>query len=137
MKSSELPPQLISLLADAFQLGSTHGCREETVAVLKLLRHVRPDASPLTLIEAWSLIEMGRLSAARELLEAAEATNPGDPMTKAILVMCLYLQGETLWQAYAGEVHQMADNEEALAVVTAIEEIAQSIPVGRGSRQYA
>ena len=137
MKSSDLPPQLISLLADAFELGCAHGCREDTVTVLRLLKQVRPDVSPLALVEAWNLIEMGRFASARELLDIAEAENPTDAMTKAILVMCLYLQGDSLWEAYASAVRQMPDNDEAVNVVAAIEEVASSIPVGRGARQYA
>jgi thioredoxin-like negative regulator of GroEL len=137
MKSHDLPPQLIHLLADIFELGCTNGCHQETVTVLKLLKHVRPDASPLALVEAWNLIEMRRLAAARELLDAAESAHPADPMTKAMLVMCLYLQGDSLWQAYASEVRQLPDNEEAVAVVTAIEEVASDVPVGRQARQYA
>lgn len=137
MNSNDLPPQLIHLLADVFELGCTHGCRNETVTVLRLLKHVRPDVSPLALIEAWNLIELRQFAAARELLDTAESEYPADPMTKALLVMCLYLQGDSLWQAYASEVRRSPDNKEAVAVVAAIEAVAADVPVGRQALQYA
>jgi Bacterial type III secretion protein (HrpB1_HrpK) len=137
MNARDLPPQLIHLLADVFELGCTHGCRHETVTVLKLLKQVRPDVSPLALIEAWNLIEMRQFAAARELLDAAESEHPADPMTKAVLVMCLYLQGDSLWQAYASDVRRLPGNDEAVAMVAAIEEVAADVPVGRQARQYA
>lgn len=131
MNSPELPPQLMSMLADIFELGCTNGCHSDTVAMLKLLKQMRPDVLPLVLVEAWNLIEMRQLASARELLDAAEAAHPADPMTKALLAMCLYLQGDSLWQAYATEVHHLANNAEAVAMIVAIEEVATDVPVSR------
>jgi hypothetical protein len=124
MELPKLPPRLIGMLADLLALSSSLQRREDSVAMLELLQLLRPDVVPLVLLEAWHLIEMRRFGAARELLEGTERAHPQDAMTKALLVMCLYLQGDSLWQSYIADIGGLPDNAQATAMVAAIEAVA-------------
>lgn len=102
--------QLLSMSSDA-------GTRDETLAIVRLMRNLQPKADGLAVTEAWNLIASRNLLEARSMLEDAERQFPESASVKAILAFCLEKQDDPLWHAYANEARQMPNNEDALEIL--------------------
>lgn len=115
-----LPEPVKNVLVDVFTLSTGLPLREDSRALLQLLRRVLPSVVDLQVIEAWQLLQARDYIAAREVLEDAERAHGDRATVKALLAMCLHDQQDPLWQGYAEEARQLPDNADALAIVNAI-----------------
>lgn len=125
MPHLELSPQQVNLLVDVFLLGNEVQASEETAAVVRLIKQVRPAECGLAVVESWQLIRAGRLAQARQLLEDADAATPSQPMLKALLALCLLSQNDSLWQSYLDELRFMQADDEVQAMVRTLEAFSQ------------
>jgi thioredoxin-like negative regulator of GroEL len=137
MSTLELNPKLVNMFIDIFLLGNQVQSHTDTGTIVRLIKQARPNEYNLAVIEGWQLIGAKDYVAARQLLEDADSANPEKPMFKALLAFCLMLQGESMWQSYAREVSELPPDEDALAVVRVLEELADSVPGSVSPQQLA
>ncbi|AKJ27829.1 HrpB1 family type III secretion system apparatus protein [Caldimonas brevitalea] len=133
MFTPQLPKPLVDLLADILVLGNELSASEDTLAVLRLIRKVRPKLQELAVMEAWQFIHAQDYASARRLLEDADRTGPPDAMVKAMLATCLYAEQDSLWQGYADEARALPADAETLDLLAAIDKldgkVAPPVPV--------
>lgn len=126
MTHHQLPKGQLQILANVFVLGIDFGVPEDSHAVLKVLRHAKPDMPGLAASEARFRIHEGDMHGARALLETADAAHSGTPIIKAMLALCLYLQRDGLWQAYAEETRALGDKN-ATSIVDSLDAISRGV----------
>jgi thioredoxin-like negative regulator of GroEL len=137
MTQLALSRQQMNLFVDVFLLGNELHAADDTSAVVRLLKRVCPGEYSLVVVEAWQLIRSRQFTAARPLLEEADAANPKQPMLKALLAFCLLAQGDSLWRSYLDEVHSLPPNDDVQTIVRTLEEFAQNCPPGATGPQMA
>jgi thioredoxin-like negative regulator of GroEL len=121
MNAESISPAAVDLLIDAFMIGSQIGLSDDTLVVLRTVRHCRPKAIDLVVPEAWQLIGKRHIPAARQLLETADAEAPGRPAIKALLATCLFFSGDGLWQAYLAEARALNPDQDVMKMIGALE----------------
>jgi thioredoxin-like negative regulator of GroEL len=109
------------ILFDVLSLGMSHADNRDLTAVLRLLREVRPKALEIVLVLAWELLKGLESDEARRLLEEADFQHPDNPRIKATLASVLFFTDVSLWKSYAAEVRRLPHDEEAAAILAAIE----------------
>jgi thioredoxin-like negative regulator of GroEL len=109
------------LLFDVLEAGRTHGDSTDLAAVLRLLRETRPKTLEIALLLAWELLKGLEYTEARELLEDMDFKHPGNARIKATLASVLFFTDVPLWIAYVAEVRSLPHDEEAVAIVNALE----------------
>jgi thioredoxin-like negative regulator of GroEL len=118
-----LPEVIKNLFADTFVMGNELQLTEDTLPVLKLLRHVLPRLNELAQAEAWQLMQTRDYVGARQLLEEVDANGGGTANVKASLAACLFFQGDRLWNSYANEVRELPEDADAMRIVDSIEAV--------------
>lgn len=121
MVFKDLSPKLIELLADVVGLGAELAAYDEVIALVRALRHLRPVAWELSLVEAWALMSSHDMMAARRLLEELERVHPDHALIKGMLSLCLKFQRDDVWQAYAAQVRNMPASEDAMPYINLAE----------------
>lgn len=109
------------MLFDVLEAGRSHGDSKDLAAVLKLLRETRPKTLEIALLLAWELLKGLQYSEARSLLEDLDYKYPGNARVKATLASVLFFTDVSFWKAYVAEVRSLARDEEAAAIVDALE----------------
>jgi thioredoxin-like negative regulator of GroEL len=137
MSHPELSTKQVDLFVDLFMLGNELDALGETSSLVRLVKKVRPHEYRLVVVEAWQLIRARYFPAARAMLEAADIANPGEPMLKVLLALCLMSQGDSLWRSYLDEVQYLPANEDVRTMVQTLEEFAQNCPMGASGSQMA
>jgi thioredoxin-like negative regulator of GroEL len=135
MPNLELSPKQVNMFVDVFLLGNEIGANEDTSAVVRLIKQLRPAEYRLVVVEAWQLIRAQDFITARQLLEQADAANPKQPMLKVLLAFCLLSQGDSLWQSYLEDIRYLQASEEVQTIARTLEEFAQNCPVGASGQQ--
>jgi thioredoxin-like negative regulator of GroEL len=137
MTPFEIPPKQIDQFVDLFMLGNELNAFDETASLARLVMKLKPEAHRLVAVEAWQLIRASKFPAAREMLEAADAANPREPMLKALLALCLMSQGDSLWQAYLEELRCLPAQDETQTIARVLEEFVQNCPPGANGHQMS
>ena len=109
------------MLFDVLEAGRSHGDSKDLAVVLRLLRETRPETLEIALLLAWELLKGLKYSEARELLEDLDFRYPGNARVKATLASVLFFTDVMLWKAYVAEVRSLPRDEEAVAIVDALE----------------
>jgi type III secretion protein HrpB1 len=117
MKPSDVSKPTLDLLVDVMTLGAESGAEAETVALLKLLKKLRPQAWNLDLMLSWQLISMKQYPAAREALLALDEAQPEQASVKAALSFCLLHQNDSLWQSYLEDAKRLPQDDWAEELV--------------------
>ncbi len=126
MSNLTLTAEQTKMFVELFTAATRSFHRADATPIVKLLRHVHPNLNPLIVLEGWNLIKTGQFVEARALLDEADQATPGVPSIKAAIAATLFFASEPLWQNYAAEVKALAPDEDALAIVSALESCAQS-----------
>lgn len=128
MTSAPPDKPLVDAFAAVFYVGSDIEADEQTLAVLRAIRRLRPDSPKLAVVEAQQLVESGDLQSARLLLDHADQHSPDTPIVKAMLALVLQQQRNGLWQAYAQEARNLLPDEKALSILECLDRIARGEP---------
>ena len=128
MTTELLDLSLRKLLLGALRVGIRLGATDDVMAVLTVLRMVRPLEPLLVMTEAMQLLQQGHPNAARMTLEEADEHIPGSAVVKAALAWVLASQGDGLWQAYADEVKALPADDVALHMVASVERSVRNEP---------
>lgn len=119
-----LPPQQTKVIIVAQLLADRYGANADTAQILALIAAIAPDRPEIVAAQARNLMFAKNYAEARTLLANAEATHPGNPVIKAMLAMCMYIQRDGLWEAYAEEALAQPDNAIARGIVEAIAKVS-------------
>lgn len=128
MFTPHLDKSVLYLLAEVFCLSNGLRANEDALAVVRVLRTLRPLAPEFAVAEALQLNHDSGRRVALLVLEEADARCPGNALVKATLALILYGQRDSLWQAYADEVKALPPNDKALAIVASIEKAVRNEP---------
>ncbi len=125
--SAAITSEQFDLFQQLMKLGITNDCSEQTLEIMNFLRHAVSPTVEMVLFEAWQMISAGRLPEARRLLEEAVQNNPDHGEVKALLAAALFFAEDELWHAYAYEVEQSPQPDEAASgIVAKLKEAADS-----------
>ncbi len=119
-----LPPQQLKVIIVAQLLADRYGALADTAQMLALMAAVAPGRPEIVAAQARNLMFAKNYADARTLLARAEAAHPGNPVIKAMLAMCMYIQQDGLWEAYAEEALAQPDNTIARGIVEAIAKVS-------------
>lgn len=119
-----LPPQQTKVIIVAQLLADRYGALADTAQILALIAAIAPDRPEIVAAQARNLMFAKNYAEARTLLTRAEAAHSTNPVIKAMLAMCMYIQQDGLWQAYAEEALAQPDNVIARGIVEAIVKVS-------------
>jgi thioredoxin-like negative regulator of GroEL len=125
-----LPPQQTKIVIVTQLLADRYGALADTAQILALIAAIAPDRPEIVAAQARNLMFAKNYAEARALLARAEAAHPANPVIKAMLAMCMYIQQDGLWQAYAEEALAHPDNVIARGIVEAIVKVSGRSLVG-------
>lgn len=128
MTSAPTDKPLVEALAAVFYVGSDIEADEQTLAVLRAIRRLRPDSPKLAVVEAQQMIERGDLQSARLLLDDADQRSPNTPIVKAMLALVLQQQRNGLWQAYAQEARNLPPDDKVSSILDCLDRISCGEP---------
>jgi thioredoxin-like negative regulator of GroEL len=129
-----LPPQQTKIVIVAQLLADRYGALADTAQILALIAAIAPDRPEIVAAQARNLMFAKNYAEARALLARAEAAHPANPVIKAMLAMCMYIQQDGLWQAYAEEALAQPDNVIARGIVEAIVKVSGRTLAGLASK---
>jgi thioredoxin-like negative regulator of GroEL len=119
-----LPPQQTKVIIVAQLLADRYGALADTAQILALIAAIAPHRPEIVAAQARNLMFAKNYAEARALLIRAEAAHPSNPVIKAMLAMCMYIQQDGLWEAYAEEALSQADNAIARGILEAIVKVS-------------
>lgn len=119
-----LAPQQTKVIIVAQLLADRYGALADTAQILALIAAIAPGRPEIVAAQARNLMFAKNYAEARTLLARAEAAHPANPVIKAMLAMCMYIQQDGLWQAYAEEALAQPDNVIARGIVEAIVKVS-------------
>jgi thioredoxin-like negative regulator of GroEL len=119
-----LPPQQTKVIIVAQLLADRYGANADTAQILALIAAIAPDRPEIVAAQARNLMFAKNYAEARTLLARAEATHPRNPVIKAMLAMCMYIQRDGLWEAYAEEALAQPEDAIARGIVEAIAKVS-------------
>ena len=128
--ATSLSRRQLAIFAEVFRLaGDLDGTSGADVAlVLRVLATARPNLPQIAAAEARLRLQARDFTGARSLLEDAERAVPRSALVKAMLAVTMFMQGDGLWHACADEVRALPRDENAHAMVAAIERADRSEP---------
>jgi thioredoxin-like negative regulator of GroEL len=124
MPTITLPKAVLHLLTDIAVIGGQNKESDQSLIIFKLLAEKLPNVPQVAVGQALQLFHRGHYRVARDLLETTEAAHPKCTSLKSVMALVLFAQKDSLWQAYAQEVKTLNDDEDALKMVTLIEQFA-------------
>jgi len=119
-----LPPQQTKVLIVAQLLADRYGANADTAQILALIAAIAPDRPEIVAAQARNLMFAKNYTEARTLLSRAESSHPTNPVIKAMLAMCMYIQRDGLWEAYAEEALAQPEDAIARGIVEAIAKVS-------------
>ena len=128
--ATALSRRQLAIFAEVFRLADQLGGKSgaDVALVLRVLATARPNLPQIAAAEARLRLQCCDFTGARNLLEDAERASPGSALIKAMLALTLFMQGDGLWHAYAGDVRALPFDESANAIVDAIERAGGTEP---------
>lgn len=120
MITPHLDKSLLYLLNDVYLTGAGLQETRDALAVVRILRRLRPLSPAFAVAEALQLNDDREYLVARLVLEEADTLNPGHALVKAALALTLFRQHDSLWQAYLEEVKALQLDEKTHPLVTTI-----------------
>lgn len=125
-----LPPQQMKVLIVMQLLADRYGANADTAQILALIAALAPGRPEIVAAQARNLMFAKNYAEARTLLASAEATHPRNPVIKAMLAMCMYIQRDGLWEAYAEEALAQPEDATARGIVEAIAKVSGHTLIG-------
>jgi len=119
-----LPPLQTKVLIVMQLLADRYGANADTAQILALIAALAPGRPEIVAAQARNLMFAKNYAEARTLLARAEATHPRNPVIKAMLAMCMYIQRDGLWEAYAEEALAQPEDATARGIVEAIAKVS-------------
>jgi len=105
-------------------LADRYGTNADTAQILALIAALAPGRPEIVAAQARNLMLAKNYTEARALLSRAEASHPTNPVIKAMLAMCMYIQRDGLWEAYAEEALAQPEDAIARGIVEAIAKVS-------------
>jgi hypothetical protein len=126
MSTDKLSYDETNMFIEVFKLGGRLNASDEVLSILRLLRRLQPNTTGLAVVQAWQMMQTGKMKESRRLLETLDRESPGLASVKATLAAVLYFSSDSLWQSYAAEVRKLPPDEDALAMVDAVQSASDS-----------
>jgi len=97
----------IKIIVAMQRLSDQYGDRVDCGRLLDVMAAAAPGRPEIAAAQALNLIKLKSYAEARSMLEQVERQHPRNTVIKALLAMCLYMQGDGLWVNYAEESFQL------------------------------
>lgn len=110
MANTALSQERLRIIAALHLLSDKYGTLEDTARILSVMAAVAPDRPEIAVAQARNLLYSKNYAEARLLLNRAEEKHPRNPVVKAMLALCMYIQQDSLWETYAEDTLGMPDN---------------------------
>ena len=120
MQQPRPSPQQVRVIVAMHDLGDRHGAVADTSRILALMAALVPERPEIIAAQARNLMFAKNYAEARGLLQKAEADHPRHAVIKAMLAMCMYIQQDGLWEAYAEEALALPKDAIARGIIEAV-----------------
>ena len=94
---------LLAVIRSMNGLATSFGSPEDAGILLAYMAAAFPNRPEVTVAQVRLLLLRDNHSEARSMLADAERSHPTNSVIKAMTALCLYMQSDPLWQAYAEE----------------------------------
>lgn len=105
-----------------YMLSTRYGSTADASSLMSAIAHFTPENPELEAARARLLISQGQVLEARAMLERQIELHPEHPVVQVMLALCLYAQGDPLWQSAADRVATLPHNDVAQGVLDALSE---------------
>ena len=109
-----------SVMRATNSLAASYGAPDDVGRILAYLSEVFPNRPEIVAAQVRVLLMQKNYSDARAMLSKSEEANPRSPVIKAMTAICLYIQGDPLWEAYVQETLALPPNAVSTAVVASL-----------------
>jgi thioredoxin-like negative regulator of GroEL len=137
MAKIDLSSKQLKQFVELFVMASNENLRQDGLAVVQLLKHLRPDEPELAMAEVWNLMGLRKLDEAKIILDGVLFLHPQHDLVKAMMALCLFKQGDVQWQFYANEVRTVDADEKSIGIINHIENLIHEMPAGMSAMQLA
>ncbi|MGN6525062.1 MAG: HrpB1 family type III secretion system apparatus protein [Burkholderiaceae bacterium] len=117
MQNNALSVAQMRIIVAAHVLSDKFGVQADTGRILAVMAASVPDRPEIIAAQARNLLIARQYPEARDLLTEAEAKHPRNAVIKALLAMCMFVQKDSLWEAYAEEALALPRDAVALGIV--------------------
>jgi hypothetical protein len=124
MQESRLSALQMKVIVAAHVLADQHGALADVGRLLAVMAAVAPGRPEIIAAQARNLMFAKNYGDARNLLARAEAEHAGNAVIKSMLAMCMYIQKDGLWQAYAEEALALPRDAIAHGIVESIVKVS-------------
>ena len=123
MSMPQCSSRLISALIEVLMFGAKHGHLEQSERVLTALHVLRPNFVELHSYDAWMLIRRHDFAGALRFLRDLEQRplrGAFGPYVSALLAVALYGVQDPSWRAYANDVINRNEDQDAVDIVNTL-----------------
>lgn len=119
-----LPPAQMKIIVAAHVLSDKYGAHADTGRILAVMAASVPDRPEIIAAQGRNLLIAKQYVEARELLERGEAANPRNAVLKSLLALCMYIQNDSLWEAFAEEALALPKDAIALGIIETLTKVS-------------
>ena len=101
-------------------LAASCGSADDVGRILAYMAELFPNRPEIVAAQVRILLLQKNYSDAREMLAKAEDANPSSAVVKAMTAICLYIQADPLWEAYAQEALSLPPNAVSTALIESL-----------------
>ncbi len=124
MQESRLSPLHMKVIVAAHILADRHGALADVGRLLAVMSAIAPGRPEIVAAQARNLMFAKNYADARSLLASTEAEHPKNAVIKSMLAMCMYIQKDGLWEAYAEEALALPRDAIAHGIVESIVKVS-------------
>jgi len=117
MQESALSAPQMKIVVAAHVLADKYGVLADTARILAVMAAAAPGRPEIVAAQARNLMFAKSYTEARDLLERTVAAHPANAVIKAMLALCMYIQQDSLWEAYAEDTLALPHDAIARGIV--------------------
>lgn len=117
MQNTALPAAQMKIVVAAHVLSDKYGTHADTARLLAVMAACVPDSPAIVAAQARNLLIARQYTEARDLLARTEAAHPRNAVIKALLALCMFIQNDGLWEAFAEEALALPRDAIALGII--------------------
>ena len=110
----------ITIIRAMNSLAASCGSADDVGRILAYMAELFPSRPEVVAAQVRILLLQKNYSDARAMLAKAEEANPASAVIKAMTAICLYIQADPLWEAYAQDALALPSNVVSTALIESL-----------------
>jgi thioredoxin-like negative regulator of GroEL len=135
MQNTALSAAQMNIVVAAHILSDKFGALADTGRILAVMAAAVPGRAEIVAAQARNLMIAKNYPEARDLLTRTEAAVPANAVIKSLLALCMYIQNDSLWEAYAEEALALPRDAVAHGIIDTLSKTSGKTLRGQSAAQ--